>query len=688
MKAKTLIAGIVTLAVAFLVPACSRNDVEEPGPTGPSTFAIVLKVTAGSNTILAGQSRGSSVINATLKKYDGSALANRTIFFELVKQDLTTKEELGYLEETGVVTQTKTTDSGGNVSAVYYGPTADEMKGLGVDDTSVYVKLTCALENNNFVSDYAQIDIVSENGPVNASVEATAYPNALHAGAQREASQVFVKLTGSNAEPLAGMKLLFEIYSADQSANLNLGYFTGHAAVIQALTDAGGLASVTYYGPTALELIQRGFSADTTVNLKINITGIEDSEGKPYSEFLPINIVYDSPTPILVVAAYPNSVHAGAQRETTAIRVQLKDSNSLPLAGKKLIFEIFGADETAKSTLGHFSGNLAVVEKRTDTGGQAEVTYFGPTDDEIAGAGLTGDTAVNIKVTATGYQDTEGNPVSEFAPVNIVSDTSYIVIASANPGTILAGDSRGKTTIQASFRKRDGSPLSGKKLYFQIFADTEGTTKSDFGYFEGNTTVKTVTTDSGGNAKVVYFGPTSAEIEYFDPPATAEGEDPANPDNQTVYIRVTPAVERPNDDDSISVNAKVDIICEPIKYIVELRAYPAVLLAGSTRPSSSIVMTVKRNGKAVKGKTAYFLVQSPALGYFKDTKTVQSQDVLDANGQAQVVYLGPLAVEMGQNDVGVIIEGRFVIDTQQPPDDGQGPPQYKRNVYLHVVRKR
>ncbi len=95
MKAKTLIAGITTLAVAFLVPACSRNGVDEPSPTGPSTYAIVLKVTAAANTILAGQSRGSTAINATLKKFDGSPLANRTVFFELVKKDLTTKEELG-----------------------------------------------------------------------------------------------------------------------------------------------------------------------------------------------------------------------------------------------------------------------------------------------------------------------------------------------------------------------------------------------------------------------------------------------------------------------------------------------------------------------------------------------------------------------------------------------------------------
>jgi hypothetical protein len=117
MKAKALIAGAVTLAVAFLVPACSRSGVEEPSPTGPSTVAIILKATAATNTILAGQSRGSTAINATLKKFDGSPLANRTVFFELVKKDLTTKEELGYLEDAGVVTKAKTTDGGGNVSA-------------------------------------------------------------------------------------------------------------------------------------------------------------------------------------------------------------------------------------------------------------------------------------------------------------------------------------------------------------------------------------------------------------------------------------------------------------------------------------------------------------------------------------------------------------------------------------------
>ncbi len=557
MKAKALIAGILTLAVAFLVPACSRNGVDEPNPTGPSTYAIVLKVTAASNTILAGDSRGSTAINATLKKFDGTPLSNRTVFFELVKKDLTTKEELGYLEETGAVTQAKTTDSGGNVSSVYFGPTAEELSSFGVDDTSIYVKLTCSLENNNFVSDYAQIDIVSDNAP----------------------------MTGT-----------------------------------------------------------------------------------------------------LAVVASPNSVYAGTQREPSNVIAKLTDSNGAPLAGKKLFFEIFNSDQTVKSTLGYFAGNLAVVERITDSSGFASVTYYGPTAAELTKQDLE-NTTVNIKVTASEYLK-DGVPYSEFAPINIISDSSYIIIASSSPGTIMATDARGKTTIQASLRKRDGTSLGGKRLIFEIFQDAEGTTKSDFGFFEGNTTVKTVTTDGGGNAKVVYYGPTSSEIEYFAPPDPTSGEDPGNPKNQTVYIRVTAAVERPDSKESVFENARVDVICEPVKYVVELRAYPAVLLAGTTRQASDIVMTVKRNSKVVTGKKAYFLVQSPALGYFKDTKTVQSQDVLDGNGQAKVVYLGPLSAELGAEEVGVIIEGRFVIDTKQPPTGSEGPPQYKRTVYIHVVKQR
>ncbi len=558
MKAKALIAGILTLAVAFLVPACSRNGVDEPNPTGPSTYSIVLKVTAATNTILAGRSRGSTAINATLKKYDGSPLANRTVFFELVKKDLTTKEELGYLEDAGIVTKAKTTDGGGNVSSVYFGPTADELTSFGVDDTSIYIKLSCALENNNFVTDYAQIDIVSENAP----------------------------LVGN-----------------------------------------------------------------------------------------------------LVVVSNPNSVYAGTQREPSNIIAKLTDSNGAPLGGKKLYFEIFNSDQTAKTALGYFAGNLAVVERYTDDAGFASVTYYGPTAAELTKLQLE-NTTVNIKVTASEYLK-DGVPYSVFSPINIISDSTYVIIASSSPGTIMATDSRGKSTIQASLRKRDGGALGGKKLIFEIFADAEGTTKSDFGYFEGHTTVKTVTTDGGGNASVAYFGPTSSEIEYFAPPATpAAGEDPANPANQTVYIRVTAAVERPDSQDSVFENARVDIICEPVKYVVELRAYPAVLLAGTTRQPSDIVMTVKRNSKVVTGKKAYFLVQSPALGWFKDTKTAQTQDVLDGNGQAKVVYLGPLASELGQEEVGVIIEGRFVIDTKQPPVGTEGPPQYKRQVYIHVVRQR
>lgn len=561
MKAKALIAGILTLAVAFLVPACSRSGVDEPNPTGPSTVAIILKATAATNTILAGTNRGSTAINATLKKYDGTPLSNRTVFFELVKKDLTTKEELGYLEDTGAVTQSKTTDSGGNVASVYFGPTADELYNLGLDDSTIFVKVTSALENNNFVTDYAQIDIVSENGPAN------------------------------------------------------------------------------YYKLTSL--------------------------------------------------SYPSAVYATLQRESSTITAKLTDSQGRPQAGIKLFFEIFEEDTTnpLKSTLGYFEGNEAVKNRTTDTNGIAVVTYWGPTSAELTKAGKE-NTTVNIKITNTAQDDTAEIHNYIYTPINIISDSQYIIIASSNPGTIMATDARGKTTIQASLRKRDGTSLGNKKLIFEIFQDSEGTTKSDFGYFEGNTTVKTVTTDGGGNAKVVYYGPTSSEIEYFAPPDPTSGEDPGNPDNQTVYIRVTAAVERPDSKESVFENARVDIICEPVKYIVELRAYPAVLMAGATRPSSDVVMSVKRNGKAVKGKKAYFLVQSPALGYFKDTKTAQTQAVLDANGQATVVYLGPLSAEMGADDVGVIIEGRFVIDTQQPPSGTEGPPQYKRTVYIHVVKQK
>ena len=58
MNAKKLLTLATGLVLALALMSCSRNDIEEPSPLGPSTLATVLKVTANPNVMDAGRTGG------------------------------------------------------------------------------------------------------------------------------------------------------------------------------------------------------------------------------------------------------------------------------------------------------------------------------------------------------------------------------------------------------------------------------------------------------------------------------------------------------------------------------------------------------------------------------------------------------------------------------------------------------
>ena len=268
------------------------------------------------------------------------------------------------------------------------------------------------------------------------------------------------------------------------------------------------------------------------------------------------------------------------------------------------------------------------------------------------------------------------------------SSFSIYLKGTANPNTLFAGEGRGVSTISANLAKYDGTPVRNKTVYFEIVDAVGNKITQAPGFFDGDTTVKIASTDSGGNVSTGYHGPTGVELEYL-LDQNHDGEIDDDFLNQTA----------PNLLYNISISAATDgarfvteivpiyIICEDLYYSFELRAIPETLYATSERQRSEIVATVKKGGKPLAGKRVWFELLSPQ-GFFEEGMGVQVQTVLDGAGQARVGYLGPLGAELSEKDVGIIIMARAETDTRIPPaENGQGPVQVKKYLYLHAIKQ-
>lgn len=152
-RALTFALGLVLLLASF---ACTRHDVGTPSPVGPSSFSVLLKLSASPNVIASGSHRQGTTITATLKRFDGTPLVDRTIYFEICKANHS-RVNIGYFE--GMTRfLSRLTDSGGNITLVYYGPLSSEIKA----STSVFIWGRAASEGNEFIEDFAQVNIVKD----------------------------------------------------------------------------------------------------------------------------------------------------------------------------------------------------------------------------------------------------------------------------------------------------------------------------------------------------------------------------------------------------------------------------------------------------------------------------------------------------------------------------------------------
>ncbi len=153
-KKKNTINVILVLFLILWVGSCTRSQVEEPSPLGPSTIAVVFKVSANPNVLIAGPSRQSSWITASLKKYDGTPFPGRTVVFEI--RDAAGQKSYEGFFAGDKHTSTQVTNSEGIAQAKYYGPNAREIS----TEMEIYIYAYVPWEGQEFLVDSTPILII------------------------------------------------------------------------------------------------------------------------------------------------------------------------------------------------------------------------------------------------------------------------------------------------------------------------------------------------------------------------------------------------------------------------------------------------------------------------------------------------------------------------------------------------
>ena len=242
----------ITVCLALLLftfDSCKKDIIDQPSPLGPSTVAVFLVLNANPNVIMAGLlNRQTAEITASLKKYDGTPISDKTVFFEVVDES-GNRMNLGYFDGS-LSMQTVVTDADGTARTHYYGPLKDE-----VTTEYIYIRATVAWEGSQFISDITPLYVVRDE----IALSAQAIPDVLYAGKTRSKSEIRAFVTVSGA-PKAGVPVYFYL-------NNDFGRFEGGKKNTKVLTNSNGVASIDYLGPLAAEMAVDGAIVSITVQV-------------------------------------------------------------------------------------------------------------------------------------------------------------------------------------------------------------------------------------------------------------------------------------------------------------------------------------------------------------------------------------------------------------------------------------
>ena len=250
---------LIFLLVMSLVSFYScRNKVDEPSPTGPSTFSILMIASASPNVLVARSTgaRDTSNITVTLTTYQGTPLANETIIFDVY--DMTygnVLENYGYFVGNQSVVA-KTTDSHGRVSVTYYGPVLEEIvyyweeaepqtveRPLPYPPEAVHIRASLSWQGKELINEFAPIQVVSE---LHKEIRLQAAPNVLWiTGGSNKSRQSTLTATVADLKgaPVRGEKIWLTIQSGPGEFKQN------GKRRISGKTDLNGKVVVTYLAP-------------------------------------------------------------------------------------------------------------------------------------------------------------------------------------------------------------------------------------------------------------------------------------------------------------------------------------------------------------------------------------------------------------------------------------------------------
>jgi len=459
-------------------------------------------------------------------------------------------------------------------------------------------------------------------GPSSLSIllHTSANPNVLFAGSTREVTNITASLKKFDGTPLSNISIHFEVRNAGGS-RYDIGYFEGNQSVKTKTTDSSGLVSLSYYGPTAQEILG---------NQTLYIYAYAAWEGREIiAELTPVYIVRDGTAPIFELTADPNVLWCTSERPESLITGIFSYAGGAPVVGCKVFFEILSGP-------GVFSNSKTITFAYTDNEGIASATYIGPTKYEID---------ADQDVTIRGQPETS-TPDSIYEDVDIRlirGDTALIFKLTADPNVLWCTSERPESLITGIFSYADGTPVVGRKIFFEILS-------SGPGVFSNSKTITFAYTDNEGIASVTYIGPTKYEIDA----------------DQDVTIRGQPETSTPD-----FISEEIDIFLIREKYdpdlTFELTADPNVLWCTSERPESLITgIFAYTDGAPVVGRKVFFEILS-GPGEFSDGKT-KTFAVTDEEGIATITYIGPRNKEIAADQF-VTIQGRPETWWADPDND-------------------
>lgn len=248
---KTTILFTVILSLAALASvSCNRDNVTQPSAIGPSSIGVMLNVDTSPNVLVAGVTqRQRSTVTATLKKYDGTGQANRTITFEVV-DSTGARLNLGSFDG-GAAVVSKATDAGGIVTVGYLGPLSDEI----TSDTTIIIRASVAWDGSQTIDNTATLAVVRDTKQL--SLSAVALPDILYASGSNPSSTIQATVL-SGGQPVRNFPVFFLL-------DHNLGSFSDGKLYTYVNTNNQGVASLTYIGPTADDMSNSSDTATITV---------------------------------------------------------------------------------------------------------------------------------------------------------------------------------------------------------------------------------------------------------------------------------------------------------------------------------------------------------------------------------------------------------------------------------------